>query len=451
MGYSTYKGALVLLWITISICGKAQRAGIGTNNPDPSAALEIRATNRGFLPPRVALTATNDLTTVSSPTVGLVVYNTSTLGTGTHAVAPGYYFFTGTTWQRFGSPGNQIGDMQYWNGQAWVPIPPGSNSTQLTLCQGVPKWGPCVARLTTKAVTSTNINTASSGGNIITDGGNSITAKGVVWSTNANPTISLATKTIDGTGTNTFNSNITGLVAGTTYYVRAYATTNAGTAYGNEIIFNFQPVVPDVDGNVYPFVTIGTQTWMSENLRTTKYREDGSSIPVVSSNTQWSNNGRNETMLPMMCWFNNDSASYTFNKFGALYNWYAINPATNGNKNVCPSGWHIPSDAEWTTLTTYLGGQIIAGGKMKSTGIVYWQSPNTDATNSSGFSGLPGGYRNFNGGFDNAGFRGHWWSASVNLGVGTESWDRVLTYSDGLANRFSTIPYNGYSIRCIKD
>ena len=100
---------------------------------------------------------------------------------------------------------------------------------------------------------------------------------------------------------------------------------------------------------------------MAENLRTTKYR-DGSNIPVVADNTQWANNWNNGNPLqqPMMYWYDNDQATYTANKFGALYNWYAINPATNGNKNVCPTGWHVPTDAEWTTLTTILGGESVA-------------------------------------------------------------------------------------------
>ncbi|MBU3714493.1 MAG: hypothetical protein FGM46_06040, partial [Ferruginibacter sp.] len=163
-----------------------------------------------------------------------------------------------------------------------------------------------------------------------------------------------------------------------------------GTAYGNEVSFTTPvPSVTDIDGNVYPIVTIGTQIWMAENLRTTKYR-DGSNIPLVTDNTQWASNWNNQNPLqqPMMCWYNNDKTTYVNNKMGALYNWYAINPATNGNKNVCPVGWHVPTDAEWTTLTDFLGSTSVAGGKMKSTGTQYWLSPNTGATNSSSWSAI---------------------------------------------------------------
>jgi uncharacterized protein (TIGR02145 family) len=184
---------------------------------------------------------------------------------------------------------------------------------------------------------------------------------------------------------------------------------------------------------------------MAENLRTTKYR-DGSNIPVVTDNTQWANNN---TTLPMMCWYNNDQATYTANKFGALYNWYAINPATNGNKNVCPTGWHVPTDVEWTTLTTFLGGESVAGGKMKSTGTQYWLSPNTDATNSSGFSGLPGGYRGGSGAFGDIGNFGGWWSSTEN--DADDAWYRGLGYSYGDVYRNNTIKSFGFSVRCVRD
>jgi uncharacterized protein (TIGR02145 family) len=194
---------------------------------------------------------------------------------------------------------------------------------------------------------------------------------------------------------------------------------------------------------------------MAENLRTTKYR-DGSNIPVVTDNTQWANNFNNSTTLPMMCWYNNDQVTYTTNKFGALYNWYAINPATNGNKNVCPTGWHIPTDPEWTTLINFLdpeadGGTYpnTAGGKMKSTGTQYWFSPNTGATNSSGWSGLPGGNRNDLGAFYYFGDGGYWWSSTENS-TGS-AWDRNLNYYSGFVSRFYGSKAYGYSVRCVRD
>jgi uncharacterized protein (TIGR02145 family) len=174
---------------------------------------------------------------------------------------------------------------------------------------------------------------------------------------------------------------------------------------------------------------------------------DGSDIPVVTDNTQWANNYNTGATSPMMCWYNNDQATYTTNKFGALYNWYAINPATNGNKNVCPTGWHVPTDAEWTTLTTFLGGQSVAGGKMKS--VAVWDSPNTGATNSSGWSGLPGGYRGSNETFYAIGSYGYWWSSTENDTY--TAWYRYLFYSNGLVYRDFYYKDYGFSVRCLRD
>jgi uncharacterized protein (TIGR02145 family) len=221
-------------------------------------------------------------------------------------------------------------------------------------------------------------------------------------------------------------------------------------------------IVSDIDGNTYKTIQIGTQVWMAENLRTTKYG-DGSNIPVVADESQWEDNWNNEKPLsqPMMCWYNNDQATYTANKFGALYNWYAINPATNGNKNVCPTGWHVPTDADWTTLTTYLGGEYDAGGKLKSTGDTYWYAPNKGATNTSGFSGLPGGYRTGrpslmisfrnNKTFDEESFKGGWWS-SMEVSTDTNlAWYRYLGYNYVGAGRDKAVKVNGYSVRCLRD
>jgi uncharacterized protein (TIGR02145 family) len=223
---------------------------------------------------------------------------------------------------------------------------------------------------------------------------------------------------------------------------------------------NTPGTVTDASGNTYPTVTIGTQVWMAENLRTTKYR-DGSNIPVVTDSTQWANNWNNGNPLsqPMMCWYNNDQTTYTANKFGALYNWYAINPATNGNKNVCPTGWHVPTDAEWNVLIANLDPSYIptangtqsttAGGKMKSTGTQYWLSPNTGATNSSGWSGLPGGYRYYNGTFYSIGVYGGWWSSTEYYTNG--AWSRGLNYNSGVVSRGYDYETSGFSVRCLRD
>jgi uncharacterized protein (TIGR02145 family) len=203
--------------------------------------------------------------------------------------------------------------------------------------------------------------------------------------------------------------------------------------------------VVDISGNIYPTIKIGNQIWMAENLRTIKY-SDGNNIPIITSNSQWANN---TTLSPMMCWYNNDQATYTSNKFGALYNWYAINSTTNGNKNVCPTGWHVPTDAEWMTLTTFLGGELIAGGKLKSTGTQYWSNPNTDATNSSGFLALPGAYRHFIGSFANIGNIGFWWSSTEDNT--NAALDRYLEYDNGECPRDISNKTYGFSVRCVRD
>ena len=151
--------------------------------------------------------------------------------------------------------------------------------------------------------------------------------------------------------------------------------------------------VTDIDGNVYHTVTIGTQTWMVENLKTTRYR-NGEAIPNITDNASWA-----ALITCAYCDYNNiPSNSITY---GKLYNWYAV----NDSRNIAPMGWHVSTDAEWTTLTTFLGGTSIAGGKLKENGTIHWNSPNVGATNETGFSALPGGYR-LNSGFYGAGDSG---------------------------------------------
>jgi uncharacterized protein (TIGR02145 family) len=148
-----------------------------------------------------------------------------------------------------------------------------------------------------------------------------------------------------------------------------------------ESLAGLEAPVTDYDGNVYPTVRIGTQLWMAKNLRTTRLKFGGT-IQIVTDNTAWSN-----LTTPGYCWYNNDEAA---NKetYGALYNWYTI-----ATTNLCPAGWHVPTDDDWEVLTTYLGGYNIAGDKLKEAGTAHWANPNTGATNETGFSALPGGSR----------------------------------------------------------
>jgi uncharacterized protein (TIGR02145 family) len=288
----------------------------------------------------------------------------------------------------------------------------------------------------TTAVTNITQTTATCGGNITSDGGATITARGVCWSTGHNPTTT-NNKTTNGTGNGNFSCNLIGLIVGNTYYVRAYATNSVGTAYGNEIGFRIGTVT-DIDGNGYNTVIIGTQTWLIENLQTTRYN-DGTQIDYPGpDNSAWKNNTSGA-----YSWYNNDEAGYK-NTYGALYNWYTVK--TN---KLCPSGWHVPSDTEWTTLTDYLGGISVAGGKLKEVGTAHWESPNTGATNETGFTGLPGGCRIDNGNFNNLGTLGIWWSSTVFTDFAI--WTRTMGYGSSNLTKGGPQKDYGLSVRCIKD
>jgi uncharacterized protein (TIGR02145 family) len=186
-----------------------------------------------------------------------------------------------------------------------------------------------------------------------------------------------------------------------------------------------------------PAIVIGTQQWMSKNLDVAFYR-NGDPIPQVSDPTAWA-----ALTTGAWCYYNNDPLQG--NKYGKLYNWYAV----NDSRGLAPQGWHIPSDAEWTTLTTTLGGSSVAGGKMKESGTFNWTAPNTGADNSSGFAGLPGGYRNDDGTFSNFGYSGYWWSSTES--VSPTAWYRTLLYINGSLLRSSTNKRLGFSVRCLRD
>jgi uncharacterized protein (TIGR02145 family) len=198
----------------------------------------------------------------------------------------------------------------------------------------------------------------------------------------------------------------------------------------------FAREVTDIDGHVYPTIIIGTQEWMAENLRTSKY-QDGSVIPLVTNNTSWSslNNGA-------YCWYDNDN-KYE-HPYGKLYNWYTV----EDSKGLCPSGWHVPSHAEWTTLTDFLGGLGTAGGLMKEGGSAHWDFPNTKATNASGFTGLPGGLRYTGGSFGSLGTYGYWWSS---IEVDSDAWYRVLDHITGECSSQKNDKTFGFSVRCVHD
>jgi uncharacterized protein (TIGR02145 family) len=194
----------------------------------------------------------------------------------------------------------------------------------------------------------------------------------------------------------------------------------------------------DGDGNEYDTVVIGTQVWLTENLKTTKYR-DGRPILLITDNTQWE-----QTTLPAYCWLDN---SINFREtYGALYNWSAAKL-----DYLCPSGFHIPTIYEWNTLIDYLGGPEGAGGKLKETGTTHWLSPNTGATNESGFSARASGDRSNNGSFMGPGDRGTFWTASPDAIDIRYAWRVYIKYND-IQVYTSTFPKTtGYSVRCIKN
>ena len=203
------------------------------------------------------------------------------------------------------------------------------------------------------------------------------------------------------------------------------------------------PNITDAENNTYKTVTIGTQTWMAENLKVSKYN-DGTVIPNITDNTLWEKN-----TTGAWSYYNNDVANNA--KYGKLYNWYAVSKTSNGNKNVCPTSWHVPTDAEWTVLTDYLGGLTVAGGKMKEVGTASWNNQNTDATNTSLFTGLPGGCRgNSDGSYSGIGGRGFWWSSTENST--DDAWSRSLDGSSGSAYRnYYFYNRDGLSVRCLRD
>ena len=296
--------------------------------------------------------------------------------------------------------------------------------------------------LTTIPPSSIDRTTAISGGDISLDGGGDITQRGVCWSLSPAPEIT-DYLTNNGSGTGKFVSNISGLSPGTKYYIRAYAINTAGVAYGDE--YNFNTKIADIQGNLYNTVTIGTQVWMAENLRTTKFNNN-TNIPNITTPAGWIN-----LTGPGYCWYNND-ISYK-PTFGALYSWYTINTG-----RLCPTGWHVPTDAEFDTLEITLGmnPDIVnlqewrgtdQGKQMKST--TGWEN-NGNGTNSSGFNGLAGGYLQGSSGNSYAiGVLTYWWT-STQVYV-DYAWYRRLDAPNNDVYRYYTLKKGGKYVRCVKN
>jgi len=296
-----------------------------------------------------------------------------------------------------------------------------------------------VPTVSTSTITNITQTSATSGGDVTSDGGAPVTVRGVCFGTSQNPTLD-DSHTTDGSGTGGFSSSIIGLSTNTDYFVRAYATNSIGTSYGNQEYFITNGTCDGITqisygGQTYNIIGIGTQCWMAENLNI------GTQINCTTSQT-------NNSIIEKYCLSNDPN---NCGVYGGLYQWdeimqYSISPGIAG---ICPPNWHLPTNTEWTILTDFLGGQSIAGGKMKEAGTAHWYSPNTGATNSSGFTGLPGDI--YGDGQSGSGHTdGFWWSSTQSVYTYYAAYLRLL-YSEASAYQYNFDKSYALSVRCLKD
>ena len=358
------------------------------------------------------------------------------------------YYLVITVMSAFGLQAQTIMNIHQSNGTVLqIPL-----NTIDSITYTIPNPGNLASIITTAASSITGTS-AISGGNIPNDGGSLITQRGICYSTSSSPTTANTT-IIGGSGTGSFTSNLTGLTASTTYYVRAYATNSAGTSYGNEVSFTTTGgggIVSNpgagvtFDGYTYSSILLGNgQEWMAENLRTSSYA-NGDPIPNVTDSLQWLNTTSG-------AWAHYDNDSLFENPYGKLYNFYTVIDF----RGLCPSGWQVPSEIDWITLVNYLGGTSLAGGAIKDTLTNYWFAPNTGATNLIGFNAVGSGIKIFNGiGGDQWGCQfkndyGHMWSStpSVNCSQGMAIYPK---YDNSNGPIGGTEKNNGIAVRCLKD
>jgi uncharacterized protein (TIGR02145 family) len=282
--------------------------------------------------------------------------------------------------------------------------------------------------LTTTAASSITKYAASAGGTITSNGGSAITASGICWSTTATPTIS-DSKTTDGTTSGTFTSSITGLTAGTTYFVRAYATNAIGTSYG--AAQNFATLSTPIQ----TAVLIGTQVWTDKNLDIATYR-NGEAITYAANSTQW--NAATNAGIGAWSYYNFDATNGSI--FGKLYNWYAV----NDSRGLAPTGYHIPTKIEFNTLASNSGSALKAASSEWGAGM---------GTNTTGFTGLPGGNNNvtLSNRFEDKGTSGWFWTSDYDLANPTKAYFRLLHISAGLVDVGSYPKTYGFSVRLVKD
>ncbi len=282
-----------------------------------------------------------------------------------------------------------------------------------------------------------------------------ITLKGVISASDLNTTVTFLYVTDTNTDTtyvaagspvtendDTITVNITGLNSLTTYHFRIKAENDLGAVYSEyltikTVITGIQGTIDDYEGNTYKTIGIGYQQWMTENLKAVKYN-NGNPIPIVNNDSIWA-----QLTNAGLCWYAKDSVA-SYNTYGALYNWYAVNSG-----QLCPTGWHVPTNDDITQLVNYTGGAGGAGGILKETGTNYWNSPNTGATNKYSFNARAGGKRLADGVFDFVKVEGNWWIATEYSTLNGSNFSIQFNYS----NSFQAYSNKkiGMSIRCIKD
>ncbi len=308
--------------------------------------------------------------------------------------------------------------------------------------------------ITTTSVSNITASAATCGGNITEEGSSTVLARGVCWSTGITPTIDDC-KTTDGAGIGSFSSNIRGLLGAKIYYVRAYATNSNGTGYGMAMSLTTTPsagIVRDVEGNIYNTITIGTQVWMRENMKTAYYFNS----ELIGTTTPSTKDLTNESTPKYQWAYNGDESKVA--TYGRLYTWYAI----TDNRKICPIDWHVPSGAEWTTLTDYLtnngygyggSGNLIA----KSMASMSWTTDGTAgnvgndqaSNNSSGFTGLPSGWREYDGKFFLIGSSETWWSSTEKDAMNASTLGVV--WNNKYVHRGDADKRMGFSVRCLRD
>lgn len=292
-----------------------------------------------------------------------------------------------------------------------------------------------LAKVKTLPVTITDAFQVTFNGEVTDEGRSKVTVRGFCWAFTVNPTFTDNCNEND-LGSATFSEDVE-ILPDTVYYVRAYAINSAGTAYGNEINFSTTDSFPGSfidsrDGKKYHWVKIGDQIWTAENL---------AYLPSVNPSLS----GSETTAYYYVSGYEGNTvgeakAAANYATYGVLYNWAA-------SKSACPDGWHLPTDANWTALTDFLGES--PGGKLKEKGDAHWESPNLGATNESKFTALPGGYRYYSGGFTHLTVVATFWTATDE--GDSHAWNRQLQDNDSRVFRDYDYKSSGYSVRCLKN